>query len=246
MPTEVTLWLTPEEAASGVTRAVALPRGTVNVRIPPVQDGSSIRVSTDKGETFLRIRLHGTPPRSPGAGRASFLGRPAAKPLFFLGVLGVVAAVVLLTQHDDSTPSTAGRPGAATPAPSPTGSAAAPAGPGSRTPGSLNPLDGDDSSGPARNYPTIAPPTPYTTGTCLNGTLPDSTTPVKVKNVDVVACSASDAHYRVIQAYHGTTELARCRDDSETQYSFSSRTTLGGRTISSVVYCLVGIGSYAR
>ncbi|MFI9235365.1 hypothetical protein [Streptomyces sp. NPDC053079] len=246
MPTEVTLWLTPEEAASGVTRAVALPRGTVNVRIPPVQDGSLIRVSTDKGETILRIRLHGTPARAPGAGRPSFLGGPAAKPLLVLGVLAVLAAVVLLTQRDDSTPSTAGRPGAATTAPSPAGSATATPGPVGRTPGSLDPPYGDGRSGPASTYPTAAPPAPYTTGTCLNGTLPDSTTPVKVKNVDVVACSSSDAHYRVIQAYHGTTELSRCRDDSETQYSFSSRTTLGGRTISSVVYCLVGIGSYAR
>ncbi|MEU7134994.1 hypothetical protein [Streptomyces sp. NPDC046261] len=248
MPTEVTIWLTPEEAASGVTRAVSLPKGTVDVRIPPVQDGTLIRVSTDKGETFIRIRLHGTPPRPPGRGRLAFLGSPVAKPLFIVGVLGVLT-VVLLNQGEDSTPPTAGRPSTSTTAPSLGGTAGATAGPDSGTPGSAGPLDSADRSRPpaASDYPaTAAPPTPYSAGTCLDGTLPDSTTPVKVKNVDVVSCSSPDAHYRVIQAYHGTTDLSRCREDSETQYSFSSRTTLGGRTISSVVYCLVGIGSYAR
>ncbi|MEV5240047.1 hypothetical protein AB0K89_13195 [Streptomyces cinnamoneus] len=241
---EVTLWLTPEEAAFGVIRAVGLPRGSVNVRVPPVRDGDLIRVSTDKGEALLRIRVGSVPaPQSPGAG-PSLLRGPLLKPLLLLGALGVLV-VVLLTQRDGS--SSSATPGAGrTPSPS-----------SSRTPFSPGPDDEHAAPGlPGRlgstDRPTRGPsglptpPAPYRTGTCLNGTIPDSTTPVKVNDVGVVACSSSDAHYRVIQTFHGTTDMSRCRENSDTQYSFSSETTLGGRTISSVVYCLVGIGSYER
>ncbi|GHC60326.1 LppU/SCO3897 family protein [Streptomyces cinnamoneus] len=244
MPTEVTLWLTPEEAAFGVTRAVGLPSGPVNVRIPPVRDGDLIRVSTDKGEAHLRIRVGGAPtPQPPGAGRA-LRRSPLLKPLLVLAALGVLV-VVLLTQRDGSSSSAA--PGSGrTPSPS---TSRTPFSPGTgdehTAPGLPDPLGSTDrpTRGPSR-LPT--PPAPYRTGTCLNGTIPDSTTPVKVNNVGVVACSSSDAHYRVIQTFHGTTDMSRCRENSDTQYSFSSETTLGGRTISSVVYCLVGIGSYER
>ncbi|MEU1310514.1 hypothetical protein ABZ419_16680 [Streptomyces cinnamoneus] len=243
MSMEVTLWLTPEEAASGVIRAVGLPRGSVNVRVPPVRDGDLIRVSTDKGEALLRIRVGSAPtPQSPGAG-PSPLRSPLLKPLLVLAALGVLV-VVLLSQRDGSSSSAA--PGSGrTPSPLTSRTPFSP-GPGTEhaAPGLPDPLGtGRPTRGPSR---LPAPPAPYRTGTCLNGTIPDSTTPVKVNNVGVVACSSSDAHYRVIQTFHGTTDMARCRDNSDTQYSFSSETTLGGRTISSVVYCLVGMGSYER
>ncbi|MFE7804402.1 hypothetical protein ACFU51_07015 [Streptomyces sp. NPDC057430] len=142
--------------------------------------------------------------------------------LVTLGVIGaVIAALVLTNDGDDETP-TAGSPPAtttATPSPFPT-------------------------TDPAPT--TEAPPDPYTKGTCLNGTLPDSTTPQSVSDIDEVDCSASDAHYRVIQTFPLTSDLNRCNANPKTQYAFSHRYTINGATVNEYVYCLVGLGSYAR
>ncbi|MGW0789996.1 LppU/SCO3897 family protein [Streptomyces sp. NPDC002911] len=89
-------------------------------------------------------------------------------------------------------------------------------------------------------------PDPYESGTCLNGTLPDSTTAQEVSGVDEVSCSASDAHYQVIETIPSTSDMSRCESDSRTQYAFSYRYTLNGATLDEYVYCLVGLGSYAR
>ncbi|MBP2400674.1 LppU/SCO3897 family protein [Streptomyces syringium] len=218
---------------------VDLPTGSVNLRIPPVRDNSLIKVSTATGETtFIRIRVTDAQPQP---GRA-LTGNPLARPLFILVALGVMLAVaVLLTRQGDSSPSASG-PGTGATAPTSSGTGVDTGHPGSAT----------DDTGTGRTAPgpalTSAPaaPSPYRAGTCLDGTIPDSTTPVSVSDVDVVACSSADAHYRVIQTFHGTTDMSRCRSNSDTQYSFSSERTLNGRTISSVVYCLVGLGSYAR
>ncbi|MGW0907470.1 LppU/SCO3897 family protein [Streptomyces sp. NPDC002853] len=59
-------------------------------------------------------------------------------------------------------------------------------------------------------------------------------------------CSASDAHYEVIQTIPMTSEMSRCNDNPKTQYAFSYRYTLNGSTINEHVYCLIGLGSYAR
>ncbi|MGX8903880.1 LppU/SCO3897 family protein [Streptomyces netropsis] len=236
MPEEVPLWLTPNEAASGVIRVVDLPTGSVNLRIPPVRDNNLIKVSTATGETtFIRIRVIDAQPQ-PGPRRA-FTGSPLARPLFILVALCVLlAVVVLLTRQGDSSPSASG-PGAGATAPASSGTGDDTGHPDSAT--------HDPGTGPALTTPPVAPSL-YRAGTCLDGTIPDSTTPVSVSDVDVVACSSADAHYRVIQTFHGTTDMSRCRGNSDTQYSFSSERTLNGRTISSVVYCLVGLGSYAR
>ncbi|NXY98150.1 hypothetical protein HYE82_28030, partial [Streptomyces sp. BR123] len=89
-------------------------------------------------------------------------------------------------------------------------------------------------------------PSPYDEGTCLNGTLPDSTTATRVNNVDEVPCSAPDAHYRVIQRFSFTSDMNRCDANPKTQYAFSHRYTRNGVPINEYVYCLVGMGSYAR
>ena len=102
----------------------------------------------------------------------------------------------------------------------------------------------DPYSPPADTTPPS--PSPYDSGTCLNGTLPDSTTAQTVSDVNQVDCSADDAHYKVIQVFYETTDLGRCDDVPDTQYSFSSQVTWNGATINSYVYCLVGLGSYAR
>ncbi|WP_250288249.1 LppU/SCO3897 family protein [Streptomyces atroolivaceus] len=89
-------------------------------------------------------------------------------------------------------------------------------------------------------------PDPYESGTCLNGALPDSTTAQEVSGVDEVSCSASDAHYQVIETIPLTSDMSRCDANSRTQYAFSYRYTLNGATINEYVYCLIGLGSYAR
>ncbi|MEU3470628.1 hypothetical protein ABZ716_22270 [Streptomyces sp. NPDC006687] len=99
---------------------------------------------------------------------------------------------------------------------------------------------------PASTPTTEAAPRPFDEGTCLNGQLPDSTTATRVTGVHEVACSADDAHYRVIQRFPGTSDMSRCDANSDTEYGFSYRYTLGSSVINEYVYCLVGLGSYAR
>lgn len=97
--------------------------------------------------------------------------------------------------------------------------------------------------------PTAEPtpePSPFDRGTCLNGQLPDSTTPQSVSGVDEVSCSASDAHYKVIESIPGTSDMDRCNSNPKTQYAFSYRYTRGATVLNQYVYCLVGLGSYAR
>ncbi|MER6348303.1 LppU/SCO3897 family protein [Streptomyces sp. NPDC001595] len=89
-------------------------------------------------------------------------------------------------------------------------------------------------------------PDPYTSGTCLNGQLPDSTTAQSVSGVDEVDCSASDAHYKVIESIPFTSDMNECNDNPRTEYAFSSRYTVNGATVNEYVYCLVGLGAYAR
>ncbi|MFJ7588264.1 hypothetical protein ACIQZO_12950 [Streptomyces sp. NPDC097617] len=89
-------------------------------------------------------------------------------------------------------------------------------------------------------------PSPFDRGTCLNGQLPDSTTPRSVSGVSEVPCSASDAHYRVIESNPGTADLDSCNGNPKTQYAFSYRYMRGSTVLNQYVYCLVGIGSYAR
>lgn len=94
--------------------------------------------------------------------------------------------------------------------------------------------------------PSEAAPTPFDKGTCLNGELPDSTTAQRVSGVEEVSCSASDAHYRVIESIPMTSDLDRCNANPKTEYAFSYRYTLNGSVLNQYVYCLVGIGSYTR
>ncbi|MGN5379725.1 LppU/SCO3897 family protein [Streptomyces lasalocidi] len=157
-----------------------------------------------------------------------------------LGVLGVVALVVILLvvinrggggSSDDADAS-----------PSPYVPSSAPYTP----PGDpYTPTTDPYASGDPYSSPSPEP-SPYTSGTCLNGTLPDSTTAQSVSGVEEVSCSASDAHYKVIETVPLSTDLSRCNGNPRTQYAFSYRYTLNGATINSYVYCLVGLGSYAR
>ncbi|MBC9719136.1 hypothetical protein H9Y04_42160 [Streptomyces sp. TRM66268-LWL] len=155
----------------------------------------------------------------PGAART----RPAWGCFGALLVIGalVVGGLILVTKDDDDPADAKG--GTTTPP-----ATSAPATPGTETP------------------TESAPPDPFTEGTCLNGELPDSDTPQDASGVEEVECSASDAHYKVIQTFPFTSDMSSCDANPKTEYAYSSRQTLNGATINEYVYCLVGLGSYAR
>ncbi|MEW2577402.1 LppU/SCO3897 family protein [Streptomyces syringium] len=226
MPADITLRLTPKEASSGTTRDIDLPSGTVRIRIPPVRAGNLIRIATPQGEVLVRVEV--------SAGRGPWVARLVA----LAAVAAVIGLIVALNgDGESSSPTTAPAPTASsTPYSGP--ATTAPAAP--TAPDTSLPLPG--SLPPAAPTPTASP---FESGTCLDGTIPASTTPVKV-DVDVVPCSSSNAHYRVIRTFPGTTEMSKCESVPSTQYAYSSRSTWGGRTMWEVVYCLVGLGSYAR
>ncbi|MFP3989408.1 hypothetical protein U9R90_18325 [Streptomyces sp. E11-3] len=162
--------------------------------------------------------------------------------LVALGVVGaVIVGLVLLNNGEDDTPASSS---SSSPSSSPSFSLSQSQSP---SPSVSSPYDDpyDSTTDPAA-APSSEAPDPFDKGTCLNGTLPDSTTAQSVSGVEEVSCSASDAHYRVIQTIPLTSDLSRCNSNSRTQYAFSHRYTLNGSTINEYVYCLVGIGSYAR
>ncbi|WP_371528002.1 hypothetical protein OG302_19850 [Streptomyces sp. NBC_01283] len=173
--------------------------------------------------------------------------RPAPTPgstargcLVSLGAIGAVVIVILLLTrgNDDSDDNAAPT--------STTSQSAYTYTPSTSTPYTNDPYDtGTDTAAPAAT-PTSEAPTPFTSGTCLNGTLPDSETAQEVSNVDEVSCSASDAHYEVIETIPLTSDMSRCDNNPKTQYAFSYRYTLNGSTINEYVYCLIGLGPYAR
>ncbi|MEV0527134.1 hypothetical protein AB0I66_27260 [Streptomyces sp. NPDC050439] len=166
-------------------------------------------------------------------------GSTARGCLITLGTVGaVVTLILLLTQgQDDDAGTTTDNA-----APTPTTSQSPYTPPTNTTP----PAYTSTPTSAATATPTSQAPTPFRSGTCLNGTLPDSTTAQEVNDVEEVSCSASDAHYEVIQTIPMTSEMSRCDDNPRTQYAFSYRYTLNGSTINEYVYCLIGLGTYAR
>ncbi|MFF8882520.1 LppU/SCO3897 family protein [Streptomyces flaveolus] len=118
--------------------------------------------------------------------------------------------------------------------------------PATEDPYTEDPVDDDPYTDDDPYATESAAPDPFDSGTCLNGTLPDSTTAQEVDDVEEVDCSASDAHYQVIQTFPMTSDLSQCNSNSRTEYAFSYRYTLNGAAINEYVYCLVGLGSYAR
>ncbi|KOU30363.1 hypothetical protein ADK52_04695 [Streptomyces sp. WM6372] len=208
--------------------SVPLPTGNARLRIPPSRDGDLVRARVGQGEVLVRIRVAGAPaPQAPVSN-----GRGC---LVALGVaIAVVVGVVLLNSGGDDDADSAASP---TPVPSyssPTRSPIPVPPPVSRE---------TDVVAPPSEEPA---PSPFDRGTCLNGELPDSTTAQRVTGVKEVSCSASDAHYKVIERIPLTSELERCNSNPKTQYAFSYRYSRGGITINEYVYCLVGLGSYAR
>ncbi|MFE0245987.1 hypothetical protein ACFWZ0_16535 [[Kitasatospora] papulosa] len=223
--TEIPLPLSPRQAAEGDIVTVPLPTGVTRIRIPPSQDGDLVRARVGGQEVLLRVQVT-------GGGSHSY---PWAA---FLGVAAVIGAVVLpgVIGAEDKD-SSAGSPAASSTydISSEDPYAEQTEDPYTEDPFAEDPYDSGEEA-----------PDPYESGTCLNGTLPDSTTAQEVSGVDEVSCSASDAHYQVIQTIPLTSDMSRCDANSATQYAFSYRYTLDGATLNEYVYCLIGLGSYAR
>ncbi|MGW2669319.1 LppU/SCO3897 family protein [Streptomyces sp. NPDC001272] len=257
-PEPITLTLTPAQAAAGTTVEVPLPSGPARLRIPPTRSGDLIRARVGTEEVLLRIRVSDAPgpptggrtapgPTVPTTPTTPTAPAPSGKPgpLGCLLAVGVVAAIVIgiavaSSSDDDSRPTASATPSSTdssyTPYTPPTYTYSPPSAP------AAVPTHEPPDSTPT----TEAAPRPFDEGTCLNGQLPDSTTATRVTGVHEVACSADDAHYRVIQRFPGTSDMSRCDANSDTEYGFSYRYTLGSSVINEYVYCLVGLGSYAR
>ncbi|MGW5866308.1 LppU/SCO3897 family protein [Streptomyces sp. NPDC055239] len=170
--------------------------------------------------------------------------------LVTLGAVGaVIIGILLLNQGDDDSDSAAPAPSTSQGSYTPYTDAPNTNDPYTSAPPAEDTADTDDpyATGTAPvDTPTSEAPTPFSSGTCLNGTLPDSTTAQEVDDVDEVSCSAADAHYEVIETIPMTSDMSRCDGNPKTQYAFSYRYTLNGSAINEYVYCLVGLGSYAR
>ncbi|WP_229901790.1 LppU/SCO3897 family protein [Streptomyces zaomyceticus] len=215
------------EPAAGVVIPVNLPSnlpggGPTQLHVPPCRHGDLVPVQFAGGTVLLRITV---------AGGAQPLGQRRSGVAGCLVPLLVIGAIIggsyLFNSNDKDEPSDS-RPTIPTFSVSPFPS-----------------LDLGLPSDPAAT-PTEEEPDPYEKGTCLNGTLPDSETAQSVSGVEEVSCSASDAHYKVIQTFPFTSDMNKCNANPKTQYAFSDRYTMNGTTISEYVYCLVGLGSYAR
>ncbi|MFD6111697.1 LppU/SCO3897 family protein [Streptomyces yangpuensis] len=251
---EMLITITPQQAAHGVILPVELPTGTVRLRIPPCRHGDLVQVRVGTEEMRLRIHVSGagaawiagaggiTPP--PPADTVAQRSAPAPQTGGGRGCLvGLAVAAVLVIgffllsggdDGDDAEPAAEATPTwSSSWSPSPTPEASA-----------TTPYSSEPSAAPSAE--PSPEPSPFDRGTCLNGQLPDSTTPRSVSGVEEVPCSASDAHYRVIESIPGTADLNSCNDNPKTQYAFSYRYMRGSTVLNQYVYCLVGIGSYAR
>ncbi|MFI1659677.1 hypothetical protein ACH4ZU_32905 [Streptomyces sp. NPDC020472] len=217
MPTqEIPLTLTPQQAAQGVILTVRLPSGPAHITVRPCRHGELVAARLGDGTVYLRITVAGAPAAPKKSGGLGCL--------VTLAVIGALVGGSYLLNHDEDD-----GPGGTGPVVMPTFS--------------YEPF-------PTDLVPTATPteeePDPYANGTCLNGTLPNSETAQSVSGVEEVSCSASDAHYKVIQTFPFTSDMNRCNSNPRTEYAFSHRYTMNGTTISQYVYCLVGLGSYAR
>ncbi|MEU9162500.1 hypothetical protein AB0D29_19770 [Streptomyces sp. NPDC048424] len=269
---EMPITITPQQASHGVILPVLLPSGPARLRIPSCRNGDLVRARVGDQELLLRIRVsRADAETSVGTGAAAGVGAA-----FATGAVGatssagagapqpgqsslangrgclaalLVAAVIVVVfiavnnDHDDNGKNSA--------SPTPTYSTGA-LSPPSSTPWSAEPTTAPNpaptpySAAPAPAPEPTPEPSPFDRGTCLNGQLPDSTTPKTVTGVDEVSCSASDAHYKVIESIPGTSDMDRCNSNPKTQYAFSYRYTRGATVLNQYVYCLIGLGSYAR
>ncbi|MFF3842233.1 hypothetical protein [Streptomyces sp. NPDC001930] len=217
-PSEIPLTLTPQQAAQGVIITVTLPTGPAHLSVRPCRHGELVAARLGEGTVYLRITVAG------GQKKGGVLG--CLIPLAVIGAI-IGGSYVLNDDKDD-------RAGSTGPGPIPTFS---------YPPPPTFDVDGTPTAGAT---PTEKEPDPYEKGTCLNGSLPNSETAQSVSGVDEVPCSASDAHYKVIQTFPFTSDMNRCNANPKTEYAFSHRYTMNGTTVSEYVYCLIGLGSYAR
>ncbi|MFI5615037.1 hypothetical protein [Amycolatopsis sp. NPDC051903] len=84
----------------------------------------------------------------------------------------------------------------------------------------------------------------YDEGVCLSGTIPD-TSGVEVPAGDLteVPCSSKAAHYKVIHALTGTSDLHQCDTyrNPRTPFSFGEQYTMNGVPVEQYVYCMIEV-----
>lgn len=222
--------------------------------VPPSAPTQQVPVQPGGGNPFATSQPGGgnpfaTPPapqRQGGGGKPAAVGCLVAGGLIAAALIGIIA----IGSGDDSDSKASGsRTPTYSAGPEPSYSSHSPSYSPSYSPSGVpaSPTYRATPEPTEEPEPTeAAAPTPYDKGTCLNGTLPDSTTAQRVDDVEEVPCSASDAHYRVIGSIPMTSDMDRCDAYPKTEYAFSHRYTLNGAVINEYVYCLVGLGSYAR
>jgi DnaJ C terminal domain len=240
---DLTIELDPAQAASGTTKAITAPVGPDTeshvflAKIPPaVLDGTLLRLpgrgtpdsDGNPGDLLVRVRVR----RRPDRGKRGYI--LALTLAMAVAVAAITVSSIIYEDSSDSASITI----------SPTGEPT--------TFSSTWPRLSSATTVPPTS-PAIpsAPPTTSTAnhfevGICLTGTLPDSPVPVAVYNVSEISCLSPGAHYKVIQSFSGTNDMTLCDANTQTQYAFSSETILSNTTAIRYVYCLVGIGEYAR
>lgn len=122
----------------------------------------------------------------------------------------------------------------------------------SRPPGLVTPVTGQapvpvqvalPSTPPYRVTSVTRPP--RTPGLCFGGKIPELGVAVPGSVLPEVDCGSPDAHYRTESTYPGTTDLSLCTDLAKTRYAYAE-TRIRGSLVTRTVYCLVGLGPYAR
>ncbi|MGF1427997.1 LppU/SCO3897 family protein [Kitasatospora sp. LaBMicrA B282] len=229
MPLETTTLFSPAEAASGTTRDVRVPGGgerTVTVLFPPVRGGTVLQVDGPDGPFLVRVMVASSildkAPVLTGEGiRAVIVSNPAPSKQAGVGQ-GRRSGNKLGAQLAVIAVAVGLCIAFAV----------------SRT--SHGSSSGSSSSGGGSGDAIIV------IGSCLSGTLPDSSTAQQVSGVNAVSCSSAAAHYKVIDSFVGDTDMTKCQSNPQTQYAFSETTTVNGNDSSEVLYCVVGLGSYAH
>jgi hypothetical protein len=192
------------------------------VNVPPgVRDGSLLRLpgNANRDDLFVRVRIRR-------------VGQPLTRVLAVAVVIALAVLAFTLRPGHKSTHKPP--PVAATQIPQPV-------------------LVDQPSVGPhteTSKYSPLPIETPrdsgFTAGTCLTGEIPNTTVPVPANDVTEIPCGSKAAHYKVIKTFDGTSDMSRCRSVRRTQYAYSEILTVDNIRTTEFVYCMVGLGRYAR
>jgi hypothetical protein len=227
---ELVLRLDRSAVEQGITTAISVPgHPRLTVNIPPgARDGSLLRLPgkagpDDRDDLFVRVRVDRLSPRA---------RRRLTVTAVVLVVIGVFTAFMILKPDAGTDPQSV----AAAEIPRPVVADER------RT----QPHVAASRYAPVPAPTTTSPEAGFAAGTCLTGEIPHSTVAVPVTDVSEVSCSSKAAHYKVIKTFLGTSDMRKCDSVKRTQYAFSETYTLDNVPYVQYVYCLIGLGRYAR